>query len=273
MFLYGLLAIFVLLSIWLLEAHLIKSKKIVENNRNSALAQIPTNDNSAQPTAVQSSSTEQIKSMPIFMYHYIRDYTDQSDPTGVNLSVSPQTFENQLNLIKEKGYNPTTFLDIENKKYPDNPVILSFDDGYEDFYQSAYPILKKYNYKAVLYDIVNFNNENYVNEAQLKEMSNYGIEIGSHTLSHKDLTKITPDKAKQEIEESKKLLEAKLGKEVISFCYPSGKYNDETVNLVKNAGYKYATTTKPGIGNMNNQFELSRYRIQNITDIGKLLKK
>ncbi|MCL4417963.1 MAG: polysaccharide deacetylase family protein, partial [Actinobacteria bacterium] len=108
-----------------------------------------------------------------------------------------------------------------------------------------------------------------MSSSEIKEISQYGIEIGDHTISHPDLTKIPKEKTQKEITESKKTLEALTGKPVISFCYPSGKFNSEVEGEVKNAGYSYATTTIGGITSFGNLFELNRYRVNKDTSITK----
>ncbi len=210
--------------------------------------------------------------IPILMYHYIRDYNDPTDKIGVNLSVSPVKFAAQLDYLKSKGYKTITFQDVENNNIPARPVILTFDDGYIDFYQNAYPVLKSRQMVAVSYIITSFNGGRYMDNNQIKEIASYGIEIGSHTISHPDLTTISPAKAQSEIANSKSILENIIGKPVISFCHPSGKYNDAVIKLVQDAGYKYATTTNPGMANFNVPLTLSRYRINPDTNVASILK-
>lgn len=211
--------------------------------------------------------------MPILMYHYIREYSDQNDKIGTNLSVSPENFAKQLDLIKEEGYTTITFEDLSKNNIPEKPIILTFDDGYGDFYSNAFPELKKREMKAVSYIIFNkIDVANYLTIDQIKELSSYGIEIGSHTLSHPDLSKLDDAKAEKEIIESKKNIEKILNKKIISFCYPSGKYSNSTENIVKNAGYIFSVTTKSDITTFTNWHALNRYRVNNDTNISQYLK-
>lgn len=211
--------------------------------------------------------------LPVIMYHHIRDFNDPSDKVGTNLSVAPEDFAKQLDFIKDKGYETITFQDIDDDKIPAKPVILTFDDGYQNFYQNAYPELKKRNMKAVAYIITGYIGKNeYMNLVQIKEISEYGIEIGGHTISHPDLTKSPIDKIHKEVNESKTTLEGIIGEKVISFCYPSGKFNAEIEKEISDAGYKYATTTVGGITTFQNLFELNRYRANNDTNVTKYFK-
>jgi len=177
------------------------------------------------------------------MYHYIGDAS-----MGVKekkLCVSTKKFREQMAYLKKHGYNPITFKDLKNGSIPDNPVIITFDDGAKNNYTEAFPILKEYNFKACMFlptRRYEFSTE------QLKEMQDYGIEFGSHTQNHLNLLKISEDKAREEIEVSKKELEERLNTQVITFAYPygAGAYNKRINQLVKKAGYSFACGIKQG---------------------------
>jgi len=203
--------------------------------------------------------------VPILMYHYIRNAEGESE-LGKNLSVSPDNFAAQLAWLKENDYTTIKMSDLadpeklaiskaffEKKK----PIVLTFDDGYQDAYTEAFPILKKYGFCGTFYIIRGYvGDSNYMNQEQIDELKQAGMEIGSHSLSHPDLSTLGLDDVKTQIFDSKK--------EAASFCYPSGKYNDGVVALIKEAGYSSAVTTQPGIVDQNsNLFELPRVRIEN----------
>lgn len=210
--------------------------------------------------------------MPILMYHHIRDYDNASDQIGINLSVSPTKLAQQLDEIAAAGYNTTTFEEISSGIAPTKPIILTFDDGYENFYANAYPLIKARGMKAVVFVIVNFHSNDYMSTDQIKEISMSGIEIGSHTLTHPDLSTATETKRSTEIVESKSVLESLLGKPVLSFCYPSGKHNDATMSAVENAGYQYAVTTTAGVAHFVSPYDLNRFRVNHDTSITGYLK-
>lgn len=211
--------------------------------------------------------------IPILMYHHIRDFNDSSNKIGTNLSVSPATLSEQLDSIKQKGYTTITFNDLTSGKIPEKPIILTFDDGYLNFYQNAYPELKNRDMKAVSFIITGYiGGSDYMNERQIKEISDYGIEIGSHTVSHPDLSTLSEKLARQQIFDSKKTLENILSKSIVSFCYPSGKYTSQTESLVEKAGYSFATTTKGGITTFGDFFALNRYRVDKDTNISVYIK-
>ena len=182
--------------------------------------------------------------IPIIMYHHIRDFVDENDKIGTNLSVSSTKFSSQLDLIQSKGYETTTFQEIEKGETPEKPIILSFDDGYSNFYENAFPALKSRKMKAISFVITGKNNSEYMTKDQIKEIDSYGIEVGSHTVSHPDLTTISKERVKIELIDSKTALENIVGHDIISFCYPAGKQNTTVVSTAFETGYLYATTTK-----------------------------
>lgn len=211
------------------------------------------------------SDTREEVEIPIIMYHHIRSYDREDDPIGTNLSISEEIFSQHLGYLKDDGYTTITFDSLN--KFPDNalpqkPIILTFDDGYDDNYQ-AYKLLKKNGMLGTFYIISNYiDRAGHLTLEQVTEMSESGMEIGSHTMNHPDLSNISEEKLSSEIIESKARLEEIVKKPVESFCYPAGKYNLDVVKMVENAGYKTATTTKTGIASTkDSRFELQRLRI------------
>lgn len=260
-----LILILVIISAYLFFSH--KKTANASKDTVSMAASVPDQSNSS------TGEKEILQKIPILMYHHIRDYDDANDKIGTNLSVSPQTFATQLDFLEKRGFTTITFNNIVLDQIPEKPIILTFDDGYDNFYQYAYPELKKRNMFAVAYIITNdIGKDGYMKQTEIKEVSDYGIEIGSHTKSHPDLTKILSGKAKIEIIDSKQILEEIIGKPIVSFCYPSGKFSNETETLVKEAGYRYATTTIGGIADLKSPFELHRYRMNKDTNIVSYLK-
>ena len=204
--------------------------------------------------------------VPILMYHHIRVYNNPEDKTGTNLSVSTENFKAQADYLKNSGYTTITFqqlLDFPTKKLPEKPIILTFDDGYKDGYDVAYRYLKENNQIGVFYIISSYlGREDQMTESQVKEISSAGMEIGSHTVGHLDLTTLSSAKLSRELVDSKSALEAITSKKVISFCYPSGKHNGNVEEAVKNSGYLTASTTNIAISTTSeNRLTMSRLRI------------
>lgn len=219
-------------------------------------------------------------SVPVLMYHYIRNFNDSNDKIGTNLSVSPTNFDSQLKWLKDNSYKTVDFDYLLNKSFDYAQdqnykyVILTFDDGYSDAYINAFPILKKYDFTATFYIITNsVGKDQYISWDQIIEMKTSGMNIGSHTLSHPDLSKTTTVKSENEIFQSKNIIEEKIGDTIDDFCYPSGKYIEDNINILKKYNYKTATTTKSGIydSSKNSFFEIPRLRITNDTNFSKIL--
>jgi peptidoglycan/xylan/chitin deacetylase (PgdA/CDA1 family) len=207
--------------------------------------------------------------VPVLMYHYIRRGILPRDRIPYILTVTPEDFDKQLGFLSSEGYQTISLNDLydslENKTpLPKKSVILTFDDGYKDFYTNVFPLLKKYNFRAVNFFITGYtSNSLYMNWDELREIHESGlVDIESHTLSHFDLTKIPLEVAMREIFDSKKILEENLKKKVNYFAYPYGSYNNLIVDLVKKAGYKLAFSTNPGVDlHSSEQFFLKRVTV------------
>jgi peptidoglycan/xylan/chitin deacetylase (PgdA/CDA1 family) len=206
--------------------------------------------------------------VPILMYHYIRVNPDPADRLGFNLSVTPSDFARQMDWLAANGYHPIDFDDLRGyllggAPIPDRPVVLTFDDGYRDLYTAAYPVLRAHHFKAVAYIVSGFvNSPASVTADQVVEMDAHGIQIGAHTVSHADLTKLSAGNLTHEVTDSKAALEGLVGHPVLDFCYPSGRFDDGVVRAVQAAGFLTATTTQPGVvHSAGDRFAWSRVRV------------
>lgn len=197
--------------------------------------------------------------IPIFMYHKVNPYSSSG---GYGLRVLPDQFAWQMNYLRERGYQTISFDGLINHwekgaPLPMRPVMITFDDGYEDNLLFAYPILKENGFKATIFLVSGLigktnewdtrDNAQPVNKLltwdQIKEMEKNGIEFGAHTATHPNLAAIPSDEAVSEITLCKQVLEQELGHPVLSFAYPYGKYNEQTKAAVAQAGFKAAVTT------------------------------
>jgi peptidoglycan/xylan/chitin deacetylase (PgdA/CDA1 family) len=207
--------------------------------------------------------------IPILMYHYVRVVTDRSDTIGINLSVTPELFAAQMQYLADHGYTTLTMHDVfailaGQQPLPPRPIALTFDDGYRDFYTAAWPVLSAHHFKATSYIITGvIGQERYMTWAMLKELDAGGlVEIGAHTVNHVDLHAVGAARAWQEIDGSKVTLEQGLGHPVTAFCYPSGKYDQDVIALVRKAGFLTATTVEYGTKqNLQWAYELPRVRV------------
>jgi peptidoglycan/xylan/chitin deacetylase (PgdA/CDA1 family) len=216
----------------------------------------------AQPTPRVIKAQSKVKAH-ILMYHYINNTADQAnDPIGFNLTIAPSMLDQQITALEKLGYHSITVSDAIAGKGSNRSVALTFDDGYEDFYTNAFPILKQHNWTATVYIISGRIGDNYMTEQQIRELHNYGIEVGAHTIHHIDLSKASQSIQKFEIERSKRVIEAIIDAPVKTFAYPSGKYTLDTIYLVEQAGLTSAVTTHPGIaGPLDDVYQLPRIRI------------
>ena len=209
--------------------------------------------------------------IPILMYHYISTPPNALDKVRRDLSVDPSVFEEQMHYIATHNFTTITldqaYAGIEGKgTLPAKPLVLTFDDGYRDFYDTALPILQKYHLKAAVYVVASFaSNPAYMSWDVLDTVVASGlVEIGSHTLTHADLPYKSDAQVFDEVVLSKRILEEHFHRAITSFCYPYGGYSDKIVQVVRQAGYKGATTTVAGSWHgKNSLLLLSRVRIKN----------
>jgi len=214
--------------------------------------------------------------IPILYYHFIKQPSATTRIKGLYTNINH--FEWQIKQLIKSGYSFITFEDIALKRYGENKqnVMLTFDDGCESLYYNAFPILKKYNIKGVIYvvakaigdrNVVWADNENLdplniLTRDQLLVMTDYGIEIGSHLCHHVHLPKLSLSDMEVELAESKRILEHELGKEIYSVAYPFGSYNDDVLAVAKKVGYQYGVTTKKGNNLAANDLELFRISVK-----------
>lgn len=206
--------------------------------------------------------------VPILMYHYVEHVKDRRDTMRQKLNINPEILDQQLKTLDEAGYTYLFMNDIaeaidQKKPLPPKPVVLTFDDGYADFYTGALPILEKHHAKATAYIITEFlGRPNYMTLKQLQTVQQTGlIEIGAHTQHHIDLSHASVMKQTEEIAGSKKTLDALFPNQVFSFAYPSGRFNQDSIKIVREAGFTTAVSTNPGTEIYNgNRFVLFRLR-------------
>lgn len=198
--------------------------------------------------------------VPILMYHHIRDFNDPNNPVDTNLSTPVQRFSDQMQWLKENGYTTITLSELFSGSLPEKPIVLTFDDGYRDNYTDAYRILKDNGQKGVFFLISSTGGGGYLTQAEIREMSDGGMEMESHTVDHPDLSQLGDDALVKELVESKKTIEKVTGQSVEFLCYPSGRYSDDVIDAAKAEGYRAAVTTKASSAN-GSVYELPRIRM------------
>lgn len=203
------------------------------------------------------------KGFPILEYHTV---TDTPDEDSERYNVPPTDFNAQLDYLRENGYNTITTLEFMKAKrgkltLPDNPIILTFDDGYEDNYLYMLPILEAHEMKAVVYVITNeIGNPGYLTLDELREMQNRGVEIGSHTANHRPLFELSRDDILHEVGASKLFLEWNGINTVFSLSYPNGLYGDKVIEILRDENYLTAVTGDAGL----NDFDTNPYLLQRV---------
>lgn len=207
--------------------------------------------------------------VPILLYHHI-GFPLRADPVYY---VSPDIFDQQLNLLYQWGYK-TISVELlvkaikEGAQLPPKPILLTFDDGSETIYENALPIMQQYSFTGTAYIVYNYVGiRNHMNADQIRALYAAGWEIGSHGLSHRDLT-ARPYRQMDEIVESRRRLESLLGIPVLSFAYPFGAYDRDSLHYVHQAGYIAAM----GLGNESlqankNLFYLYRQAVKGSEDL------
>jgi len=219
--------------------------------------------------------------VPILMYHHIRKIVPSLTRSEVITSVSPANFERQMKEVADAGYTTITPNELRAAiKYkvslPRKPVLITFDDGYRNQYDAAFPILKKYGLKATFFVITDYGSKSgYLTDAMIQELDASGIiTIASHTRHHAWLTAVGRATEIDEIEGSKQYLERLLGHPVPAFAYPYGSLNAKAVDLVKDAGYSIGFSAQAGSLHMpSTLLKLRRIRVLNSENVVTLLKR
>lgn len=201
-------------------------------------------------------------SVPILMYHHISLPLTQS-PLDQSLAVNPTMFKAQLDYLKTQGFHSITLNQLFDALYygaalPKKPVILTFDDGYDDAYTNAYPMLKAQGFSGMFYIITGkVGWKGQATWPQLREMLRNGMQMGSHTINHLDMGQVmlsSQTQAQQELQVSQSTMQKNLAIPIQQFCYPSGEpfrhyslaLQQEMVNLLTQDGYVGATTDPGG---------------------------
>lgn len=197
----------------------------------------------------------------VLNYHQINN-------NNTSLAVPVNDFDTQMAYLVDNGYiaiTPDALLSaLEGElELPPKPMLITFDDGYIDNYENAFPILQKYGLRATIFVIPAFVGKNgYMDWEHLIEMEENGITMQSHTLNHIALEELPDDGLRVELLNSKQMLEEKLGHPVDFLAYPTGTYNLHIAEIAKEVGYKGAFTIKYGNVDLgSNFFALNRVPI------------
>ena len=200
--------------------------------------------------------------VPVVMYHRVINNSENEGIYGTY--IYENIFRQHMQYLKDNNFDVITFEDLNkigwrnrfqrNKKY----IMITFDDGYVDNYNLAFPILKEFGFKATIFLMgestynewdVNAGGEKkfeLMDKFMIKEMQDYGIEFGAHTFNHPKLNKLSEEEIRHQIVDVKKPLEEKIEKEIITFAYPYGILNDYAKKMAREAGYTFTVSTDSG---------------------------
>ncbi len=224
------------------------------------------------------------KKVPILMYHSI---SHDASPKFKPFAVSPELFAKHMAYLHEHAYTPITVtqyvkaLSQEEASLPERPVVLTFDDGFADFFTEALPVLMRYSFTATLYVATGFINSTsrwlqqegeatrpMLTWSQLTKINECGIECGAHSCSHPQLDTLPHAAARDEIVQSKKALEHSLEQEVSSFAYPYGYHTSALGQQVREAGYTSACAVKHAMSSKSTDpYALARLMVRADTDV------
>ncbi len=239
---------------------------------SAAVTETPKFETLGMPAA--SPSPARAVKLPILMYHHAGEPPVGADELRQGLTVSAADLEAQMSYLKQAGYQPITEARLFKALFlgetlPPKPVMLTFDDGYSDNFDVAAPILEKYGFPATFYIITEkVGVPEYMTWDQIVSLDRSGMDIGSHTATHPDLTTLGAADLRQELSGSAETLKNKLGHPVYWLCYPAGKYDGDVLKFSRDAGYLLATSTEPGEQQSSDApLVLLRYRMRSDTGL------
>jgi peptidoglycan/xylan/chitin deacetylase (PgdA/CDA1 family) len=192
--------------------------------------------------------------VPILMYHYISTPPSVNDKIRVGLSVTPEMFEAQIKLLVDNGFSTITLFDLYSQlatgqALPAKPLVLTFDDGYVDNYQNAFPVLKKYGQTGTFFVLTgpaDVKNPAYLSWDMIEEMSRAGLDVQLHAKDHVDLRQRRYEDLIWQIIGGRQSIEAHTGKPVVFMAYPSGKYDNAVLKFLASNNFWAAVTSESG---------------------------
>jgi peptidoglycan/xylan/chitin deacetylase (PgdA/CDA1 family) len=182
--------------------------------------------------------------VPILCYHQLRDYRPADSKTAKDYIVPVAAFRDQMKLLADSGYHailPEQLYDYltSGKELPSKPFMISFDDTRLDQFTIALPELNKYGFKGVFFIMtVSLGRPGYMSREQVKQLSDEGHTIGSHTWNHENVKNYSADDWVEQIEKPSKQLQTITGRPVEYFAYPFGLWNKEAIEKLKDHDFK-----------------------------------
>jgi peptidoglycan/xylan/chitin deacetylase (PgdA/CDA1 family) len=216
------------------------------------------------------------------MYHYVSDPPSGANVIRRDLSVSPGKFEAQLRYLKQAGYEAVTLNDLVlhltvGKSLPSKPIILTFDDAYRDAYVHAFPLLRRYGFVGTFFLVsapVDANNPDFLSWDQVKEMHAAGMRFEPHSYDHPDMRSRSFDFVVFQVLAPKEAIEERTGEPCRFFAYPSGRYDQFVIDVLRSAGFWGGVLTEQGATHgLNDLFTLHRVRVKGGDDLDRFIEK
>lgn len=214
--------------------------------------------------------------VPILMYHYVSDPPEGADKYRVDLSVSPANFRAQLQYLADNGFTTIDLYELSlaitgKRSLPPKPVILTFDDGYLDQYRNAFPMLQEFGFTGTFFIVTEFvdaANPAYMSWEMIEEMAAAGMHMEPHSRTHADLSEQPRDVLIWQILGSQETLAAHIGYTPRFFCYPGGRYDEDTIAILEELDFWGAVVTAGGKWHgFNDRYEWKRLRMRNTTTL------
>lgn len=219
--------------------------------------------------------------IPILMYHEISDVLSNGKNSFNKMTplynIPAAIFENQIRFLASAGYKSLLPEEVQKLSKDGKYVIITFDDGLKGNYKYAFPILKKYGFKATIFIAVDkIGAEDFMDWEELYRLLKEGISIQSHTMSHRPLQNLSNKEIYEELYTSKQTIEKNLNTKVQAISFPHGSYNQEVIRIAQEAGYRFMLTSNIECVYLNsfqgNFAVLGRIAMTNKMDLNKLIK-
>jgi peptidoglycan/xylan/chitin deacetylase (PgdA/CDA1 family) len=225
--------------------------------------------------------------IPILMYHRVSDVDESERHPYYRTATAPKVFEKHMRFLYEHDYKPITLTDAERRlreetSAREREVVITFDDGFQDFYTDAFPVLRKYGFSATMFlptayidhDSRKFKGVNCMTWSQIRELQRAGIQFGSHTVTHPQLKNLAPKEIEEEIRCSKQRIEEELGSPVTSFAYPyafpetDSAFRQQLGELLEKTGYENGVSTIVGTADRaGGRFFMKRLPVNSCDDV------
>jgi peptidoglycan/xylan/chitin deacetylase (PgdA/CDA1 family) len=218
--------------------------------------------------------------VPVLMYHRISELPPGAGPLLQDLTVSPWDFEEQVRYLVENGFTILTSGQVERavrlrRRLPVNAVALTLDDGYDDNFTQAFPILQRYGLDGTMFLVTStVSTPNHVTWEEARLMLGEGMEFGSHGVHHYDLTTLSAAGLDYELQDSRRDLERWLATPIFQIAYPSGQYNERVKARARLAGYRAGWKKGGGwVTPESDLLMLPRVRVRGSTTMAKFIRK